>query len=56
MTTKEKRQAEDIKLIERAKNMYRATHGKEPSVNWCLCADRAKTLLSYYKENYFIIG
>lgn len=56
MTNKDKRQAEEKKLIERAKSMYRFTHGKEPSENWCKCADRAKFLFSYYKEQYNIIG
>lgn len=56
MTTKEKRLVADNKLIERAKSMYYFTHGKEASQHWCENADRAKFLISYYKENYQIIG
>ena len=56
MKTKEKKQEENKKLIERAISMYEFTHGKKPSVYWCTSADRAKFLISYYKEQYNIIG
>lgn len=56
MTVKEKRQAEDQKLIERAILMYEFTHGEKPYATWCMTAARAKFLISYYKEQYNIIG
>lgn len=56
MTAKQKKTIADQKLIEKAISMYEFTYGKKPSVNWCTCADRARFLISYYKEQYNIIG
>lgn len=56
MTAKEKKNIADQKLIERAIAMYEFTHGKKPSGNWCTNADRAKFLISYYKDQYNILG
>ena len=56
MTTKEKRQKEEQKLIKRAIDMYISVHGEEPKSWWCTSAGRAITLLNYYKEQFNIIG
>ena len=56
MTAKEKRQKEDKKLIKRAIDMYIFVYGKEPKSWWCTSADRARTLLDYYKSEFNIIG
>lgn len=56
MTTKQKKELADKKLIDRAIDMYFFIYGEYPSANWCTSADRAKFLISYYKEHYNIIG
>lgn len=56
MTAKEKKEIADKKLIQRAIDMYIFVHGKEPKSWWCTSADRARTLLDYYKSEFNIIG
>ena len=56
MNSKQKKEIEDKKLIQRAIEMYISVHGKEPKPSWCTSVGRAKTILSYYKEQYNIIG
>ena len=56
MTAKQKKEIADKKLIQRAIDMYIFVHGKDPKSWWCTSADRAKFLISYYKEQYNIIG